>query len=66
MIAIFKNSNWLAAPKLDNYLRPPAVLGVAIKDGEEIEWQWTHTIDGRSIVTGYSIRQRWDQRGLSK
>ncbi|HUE70664.1 MAG TPA: hypothetical protein VMP01_07220 [Pirellulaceae bacterium] len=37
----------------------PALLGVEIdNDEEEVRWHWTHFVDGRSMVTGYSIVSR--------
>jgi hypothetical protein len=32
----------------------PAVLGVILAFGEEVEWIWTHTDKG-SYVSGYNI-----------
>jgi hypothetical protein len=57
---------WVAPPAHDNYLRPPALLSVALEEGEEIVWQWTHFADGRSVVTGYSIIRRVNTPGAAK
>jgi hypothetical protein len=47
-------------PASDGYVRPPALLAVDIADDEEIEWIWTHYIDGRSVVGGYRIMPKRD------
>ena len=41
------------APRDDHPLRPPMLLAVDVAEDEEVEWFWTHYIDGRSVVTGY-------------
>ena len=33
----------------------PAVTHVVLEEDEDVEWQWTHFEDGRTIVTGYTI-----------
>jgi hypothetical protein len=34
------------------------LLSVRMEADEEVEWQWTHFVDGRSVVTGYRIVDR--------
>jgi hypothetical protein len=43
------------APATYFYPRPPALLSVAVEEGEDVKWIWTHFADGRSVVTGYRI-----------
>jgi hypothetical protein len=45
----------ITAPSANNCLRPPALLTVTVEEGESVEWIWTHSVDGRSTVTGYRI-----------
>ena len=32
-----------------------SIISVELGEDEEVEWQWTHYADGRSLVTGYSV-----------
>jgi hypothetical protein len=48
----------VAAPGNESGLRPPALVAVEVKEGEEVDWIWTHLADGRRVVTGYRIRPR--------
>jgi hypothetical protein len=57
---------WLTPPAHDSYLRPPALLSVAIDEGEQVVWHWTHLADGHSVVTGYSILRRVNTPGAAK
>lgn len=41
--------------------RPPTVISVELGEDEDVEWIWTHTDDGESVVTGYAITQRTDK-----
>ncbi len=34
------------------------VFNVVLGPDEEVEWQWTHTPGGASVVTGYRIRKK--------
>jgi hypothetical protein len=43
------------APQPDTTLSAPAVVSVDLAEAEEVEWQWTHLANGKSIVTGYTI-----------
>lgn len=45
---------WVPAPQ-EFYADGNRVLGVWLAQDEEVHWQWTHTPDGQSRVTGYSI-----------
>ena len=42
------------APQSDHIPSASAVISVELDEDEEVEWQWTH-LNGRSVVTGYSI-----------
>jgi hypothetical protein len=43
------------------------LLSVELDDGEEIEWIWTHRVEGSSYVSGYRIVPRlpWSARSAS-
>ena len=45
-------------PAGDWRVQPPALVSVRVNDDEDIDWQWTHFVDGRSVVTGYRIVPR--------
>jgi hypothetical protein len=46
---------WVEAPRPTQIMPDaPAVLGVDLAFGEEVEWIWTHTDKG-SYVSGYNI-----------
>jgi hypothetical protein len=32
-----------------------------LDEDEDVEWTWTHTADGKSVVTGYIITKRTDK-----
>jgi len=49
------------APQAERNSTPPAVISVELDEDEDIEWTWTHTADGRSVVTGYIITKRTDK-----
>jgi hypothetical protein len=51
----FTSSTRLTPPGNDPVLRPPALLSVEIEEGEDVEWEWTHLVGGRSVATGYRI-----------
>ena len=51
-------SHAMSAPNADWHVRPPALVSVRVDEDEDVEWQWTHFIDGRSVVTGYCIVNR--------
>jgi len=34
------------------------LLSVRVEADEEVEWQWTHFVDGSSVVTGYCVVDR--------
>jgi hypothetical protein len=50
-----QNKRWVEAPKpTQPMMDAPAVLGVNLALGEDVEWFWTHT-DRGSYVSGYNI-----------
>jgi hypothetical protein len=50
-----KITRWVEAPKSTQIMPDaPAVLGVILAFGEDVEWIWTHTDKG-SYVSGYNI-----------
>ena len=34
--------------------KPPSMISVELDEYEDVEWTWTHTSDGESVVTGYA------------
>ena len=34
---------------------PNRILTVALEPDEDVEWTWTHTADGVSYVSGYTV-----------
>jgi hypothetical protein len=48
------------APQAERNSTPPAVISVELDEDEDVEWIWTHTADGESVVTGYIITKRTD------
>ena len=49
------------APKTKGDAEHPAVISVELNEDEDVEWTWTHTADGKSVVTGYIITKRTDK-----
>ena len=49
------------APRQERGTEPPAVVSVVLDEGEDVEWIWTHTAAGKSVVTGYIITKRTDK-----
>ena len=43
------------APQPKDNPKPPSVISVELEENENVEWIWTHTSDGESVVTGYTI-----------
>jgi hypothetical protein len=41
---------------------PGQVLTVELGEDEEVNWQWTHRQDGTSVVTGYDILKKTDEK----
>ena len=39
-----------------------SVLSVEVGVDEEVRWQWTHGPNGQSLVTGYEIIKRADNK----
>jgi hypothetical protein len=50
------------APQPNDAQQAPAVISVALDEDEDVEWQWTHYNDGRSVITGYTIVKRAEQQ----
>lgn len=46
------------APQLECDPKPRAVISVELDGDEDVEWTWTHTSDGKSVVTGYTITKK--------
>ena len=49
------------APHAERNSSPPAIISVELDEDEDVEWIWTHTADGKSVVTGYIITKRTDE-----
>ena len=51
----------VAAPPpspLSTNLTSNRVFSVVLEADEEVEWTWTHTVDGVSYVSGYNLVKR--------
>jgi hypothetical protein len=55
------NKRTVYAPQAERNSLPPAVISVELEEDEDVEWIWTHTADGKSVVTGYIITKRADK-----
>ena len=55
---------WIPSPS--SYTDSNCVLGVWVSENEEVDWQWTHTQGGQSLVTGYTIKKKTDGKRNSK
>jgi hypothetical protein len=51
------------APQAERNSSPPGIISVVLDEDEVVEWIWTHTADGKSVVTGYIITKRTDKPG---
>ena len=49
------------APQPDTSVSAPAVISIELAEDEDVEWQWTHLANGKSIVTGYTIIKPTEQ-----
>jgi hypothetical protein len=49
------------APRPERGTESPAVVSVVLDEDEDVEWTWTHTADGKSVVTGYIISKSPDK-----
>ena len=54
------------APSSGNVDLPGQVLTVELGEDEEISWQWTHRPDGTSVVTGYDIVKKTEEKSERK
>jgi hypothetical protein len=36
----------------------PSIYWIKLRNGQEVEWQWTELPDGNRVVTGYKIIQQ--------
>ena len=50
------------APSSDSAALPGQVLSVELGEEEEVIWQWTHREDGSSVVTGYEIVKKIEEK----
>ncbi|HEY0733478.1 MAG TPA: hypothetical protein VGD69_01105 [Herpetosiphonaceae bacterium] len=50
------------APQPNDAQQAPAVISVELAEDEDVQWQWTHYNDGRSVITGYTIVRRPEQQ----
>jgi len=41
---------------------PGQVLSVELSEDEEVVWQWTHRPDGTSVVTGYEVVKKSEEK----
>jgi hypothetical protein len=52
----------IQAPSSDGSAQPGQVLSVELGEEEEVIWQWTHREDGSSVVTGYEIVKKLEEK----
>jgi hypothetical protein len=52
----------IQAPSSDSSAQPGQVLSVELGEEEEVVWQWTHREDGSSVVTGYEIVKKNEEK----
>jgi hypothetical protein len=45
----------MTPPGSEGYVRPSALLSINASEEEDVELIWTHTVDGRSFVSGYRL-----------
>ena len=50
-----ENKHIVQAPSSGRLDSPGQVLSVELGEDEEVIWQWTHRLDGASVVTGYEV-----------
>lgn len=50
------------APSSGSSDSPGQVLSVELGEDEEVNWQWTHRPDGTSVVTGYEIVKKTEEK----
>jgi len=50
------------APSSDSSAMPGQVLSVELGEDEEVIWQWTHRENGSSVVTGYEIVKKTEEK----
>ncbi len=50
------------APSVGNSDLPGQVLNVELGEDEEVIWQWTHRPDGTSVVTGYEVIKKTEEK----
>jgi hypothetical protein len=51
---------WVPAPPSDppDVMHSGQITGVYLAPDEEVEWHWTHSPDGTSVVTGYTLKKK--------
>ena len=50
------------APSSDSSAMPGQVLSVELGEDEEVIWRWTHRENGSSVVTGYEIVKKTEEK----
>jgi hypothetical protein len=46
------------APFQSAPLHTGSIQGVWLNPTEDVEWTWTHTLDGKSYISGYTIKPK--------
>jgi hypothetical protein len=46
------------APRPERGTEPPAVVSVVLDEDEDVEWIWTHTAEGKSLITKRTDKPR--------
>ncbi len=50
------------APSSGGSNLPGQVLSVELSEDEDVIWKWTHRQDGASVVTGYEIIKKTEEK----
>ena len=50
------------APSSDKQTQPGQVMSVELGEEEDVIWRWTHRDDGSSVVTGYEIVKKTEEK----
>lgn len=57
-----ENKRIVQAPSSGSSDLPGQVLTVELNEDEEIIWEWTHRPDGTSVVTGYEVVKKTEEK----
>ena len=49
---------WVSTPWQSGGMTTGMISGVWIRDDQEVDWTWSHGLDGTSYVSGYTVKER--------